>query len=73
MRYRIYLHIPSGSAFERTETGSRSIAELVFKAILERDEFVKTEVSVQLLYQRNVFAIQRFDAALGTLESWQGR
>lgn len=73
MSYRIYLQIPNGSAFERTETGSRAIAESVFKAFLERDELEKTEVSVHLLYQRTVLAIHRFDAAPGTLESWQGR
>ena len=73
MSYRIYLQIPNGSAFERTETGSRSIAESVFKAFLERDELDKTEVSVHLLYQRIVLAIHRFDASQGTLENWQGR
>lgn len=73
MSYRIYLQIPNGSAFERTETGSRSIAGSVFKAFLERDEWDKTEVSVHLLYQRTVLAIHRFDASPGTLENWQGR
>jgi hypothetical protein len=73
MSYRIYLQIPNGSAFERTETGSRSIAESVFKAFLERDELDKTEVSVHLLYQRTVLAVHRFDAVQGTFENWKGR
>jgi hypothetical protein len=73
MSYRIYLQIPNGSAFERTETGSRSIAESVFKAFLERDELAKTEVSVHLLYQRTVLAVHRFDAAQGTPDNWQAR
>ena len=73
MSYRIYLQIPNGSAFERTETGSRSIAESAFKAFLERDELDKTEVSVHLLYQRTVLAVHRFDAAQGTFENWKGR
>jgi hypothetical protein len=73
MSYRIYLQIPNGGAFENTETGSRSIAESVFKAFLERDELNQTEVSVHLMYQRNVLAIHRFDASQGTSENWQGR
>lgn len=73
MSYRIYLQIPNGSAFERTETGSRSIAESVFKAFLERDELDRTEVSVHLLFQRTVLAVHRFDAAQDTPENWQGR
>jgi hypothetical protein len=73
MSYRIYLQIPNGSAFERTETGSRSIAESVFKTFLEREELDKTEVSVHLLYQRTVLAIHRFNAVQGTLDNWQGR
>ena len=73
MSYRIYLQIPNGSAFERTETGSRYIAESVFKAFLERYELDKTEVCAHLLFQRTVLAIHRFDAAQGTLENWQGR
>jgi hypothetical protein len=36
MSYYVYLHIPNGGAFERTEIGSRSIAESAFKAYLER-------------------------------------
>jgi hypothetical protein len=73
MSYRLYLQIPNGSAFERTETGSRTIAESVFKAFLEREELDKTEVSVHLVYQRTVLAIHRFDAAQGMPENWQGR
>jgi hypothetical protein len=73
MSYRIYLQIPNGSAFERTETGSRSIAESVFKTFLERDDLNKTEVSVHLLYQRTVLAVHRFDAASDTPQNWQGR
>jgi hypothetical protein len=52
MSYRIYLQIPNGSAFERTETGSRAIAESVFQSFLERDELDRKEVSVHLVYQR---------------------
>jgi hypothetical protein len=73
MSYRIYLQIPNGSAFERTETGSRAIAESVFKAFLERDELDKTEVTVHLLYQRTVLAIHRFDASQGTPGNWKGK
>jgi hypothetical protein len=73
MSYRIYLQIPNGSAFERTETGSRAIAESVFQAFLERDELDKTEVSVHLLYQRIVLAVHRFDAMHGMPDNWRGR
>jgi hypothetical protein len=73
MRYRIFLQIPNGSAFERTETGSRSLAESVFKAFLEREELNGKEGSVGLEYQRTSSAVHRFDAALGTPDNWQGR
>jgi hypothetical protein len=73
MSYRIYLQIPNGSAFERTETGSRSIAESVFQAFLEREELDEKEVSVHLVYQRTTLAVHRFDAAQGTPDNWQGR
>ena len=73
MSYRIYLQIPNGSAFERTETGSRSIAESAFKAFLERDELDNKEVSLHLVYQRTTLAVHRFNAAPGTTDCWQGR
>jgi hypothetical protein len=73
MSYRIYLQIPNGSAFERTETGSRSIAESVFRSFLERDELNNKQVSVHLVYQRRTLAVHRFDAAQGTSDNWQGR
>jgi hypothetical protein len=73
MSYRIYLQIPNGSAFERTETGSRSIAESVFKSFLERDELKDKPVSLYLVYQRRTLAVHRFDAAQGTPDNWQGR
>ncbi len=73
MSYRIYLQIPNGSAFERTETGSRSIAESVFSAFLEREELDNKEVSLHLVYQRTTLAIHRFDAAPGTTNNWKGR
>lgn len=73
MSYRIYLQIPSGSVFERTETGSRSLAETIFKSLLERDELDNTEVSVHLVYERTTLAVHRFDAVQGTTDNWQGR
>jgi hypothetical protein len=73
MSYRIYLQIPNGSAFERTETGSRSIAESVFRAFLERDELDNKDVSLHLVYQRATLAVHRFDAASGTTNNWKGR
>jgi hypothetical protein len=73
MSYRIYLQIPNGCAFERTETGSRLIAESVFRAFRERDELDNKEVRLHLEYQRTSFAVHRFDAAPGTTNNWQGR
>lgn len=73
MSYRIYLQIPNGSAFERTETGSRSIAESVFRAFLERNELDDKEVSLHLVYQRTTLAVHQFNAAPGTTNNWQGR
>ena len=73
MSYRIYLQVPNGSAFERTETGSRSIAESAFKAFLERDELDNKEVSLHLVYQRTTLAVHRFNAAPRTTNNWQGR
>ena len=73
MSYRIYLQIPNGNAFERTETGSRSIAESVFRAFLERDELDNKEVSLHLVHQRTTLAVHRFDAMPGTVSNWQGR
>jgi hypothetical protein len=73
MNYRIYLQIPNGSAFERTETRSRSIAESVFNAFLVRDEPDNKEVSLHLVYQRTTLAVHRFDTAPGTTNSWKGR
>lgn len=73
MSYRIYLQIPNGGAFERTETGSRAIAESVFQSFFERDELDLKEVSVHLVYQRTTLAVHRFDAEKGTAGNWQGR
>jgi hypothetical protein len=73
MSYRIYLQIPNGSAFERTETGSRSIAESVFSAFLERDELDNKDVSLHLVYQRTTLAVHRFNEAAGTTNNWKGR
>lgn len=73
MSYRVYLQIPNGSAFERTETGSRSIAESVFRAFLERDELDNKEVSLHLVHQRTTLAVHRFSAASGTADDWKGR
>jgi hypothetical protein len=73
MSYRVYLQIPNGSAFERTETGSRTIAESVFQSFLERDELDRKEVSVHLVYQRMTLAVHRFDAQKGSANNWQGR
>lgn len=73
MSYRIYLQIPNGSAFERTETGSRAIAQSVFQSFLERDELDRKEISVYLVYQRTTLAVHRFDAGKGTANNWQGR
>lgn len=73
MTYCVYLQIPNGSAFERTETGSRSIAESVFRAFLDRDELHDKEVSLHLVYQRTTLAVHRFDTPIGTTDNWQGR
>jgi hypothetical protein len=72
MSCRIYLQIPNGSASERTETGSRSIAESVFRALLERDELDNKEASLHLVHQRTTLAVHRFDAMPGTISNWQG-
>ncbi|SMP72763.1 hypothetical protein [Noviherbaspirillum suwonense] len=73
MSYRIYLQIPNGSAFERTETGSRSIAESVFRAFLERDELDNKDVSLHLVYQRTTLAVHRFNEAASATNNWKGR
>lgn len=73
MSYCMYLQIPNGTEFERTETGSRSIAESVFSAFLERDELDNKEVSLHLLYQRTTLAVHRFDAGPVATDNWQGR
>ena len=73
MSYRIYLQTPDGATFEKTETGSRSIAEAVFKAFLERDELNGKPVSLHLMHMRAALAVHRFDAAAGSADSWQGR
>jgi len=73
MSYRIYLQTADGGTFEKTETGSRSIAEAVFKSFLERDELEGKPVSVHLVHQRSTLAVHRFDAAGGSAENWQGR
>jgi hypothetical protein len=73
MSYRIYLQVPNGTAFERTETGSRAIAESVFHSFLERDELDRKKVSVHLVYQRTTLAVHRFNAEKGTPDDWRGR
>ena len=70
MSYRIYLQTQDGSKFERTETGSRSIGEAVFKAFLEHDELDGKPVSLHLVHMRTTLAVHRFDAAAGA-DKWQ--
>jgi hypothetical protein len=72
MSYRIYLQTADGGTFEKTETGSRSIAEAVFKSFLERDELDGKPVSVHLVHMRATLAIHRFDKGTGA-DNWQGR
>lgn len=73
MSYRIYLQTTDGAKFEKTETGSRSIAEAVFRAFLERDELDGKLVSLHLVHMRTTLAVHRFDAAAGGADNWQGR
>jgi hypothetical protein len=73
MSYRIYLQIPNDSAFERIETGSGSIAESVFRAVLEHEELDNKEVSLHLVYERTTLTVHRFNAVPSTTNSWQGR
>lgn len=73
MIYRIYLQTTDGGKFEKTETGSRSIAAAVFKSFLDRDELDGTPVSVHLVHQRVHLAVHRFNAPAGDPENWQGR
>jgi hypothetical protein len=73
MSYRIYLLTADGGKFEKSETGSRSIAQAVFKAFLERDELDGKPVSLHLVHMRTTLAVHRFDVAAGGAENWQGR
>jgi hypothetical protein len=72
MSYRIYLQTADGGTFEKTETGSRSIADAVFKAFLERDELEGKPVSLHLVHMRTTLAVHRFDAVAGA-DNWKGR
>lgn len=72
MSYRIYLQT-ADATFEQTKTGSRTIAEMVFKSFLDRDELEGKPVSVHLVHLRTHLAIHRFDAPAGNPENWQGR
>jgi hypothetical protein len=72
MSYRIYLQTQDGSKFERTETGSRSIAAAAFEALIKRDDLEKTPVSVHLIYLRTTLAIHQFDAPEGAENNWHG-
>ena len=71
MSYRIYLQTTDGGTFETTETGSRSIAEAVFRSFLERDELDGKPVSLHLVHMRSTLAVHRFNAATGA-DNWQG-
>ena len=73
MSYRIYLQTTDGGTFEKTETGSRSIADAVFRSFLERDTLDGTPVSLHLVHMRSTLAVHRFDKAAGDAENWQGR
>lgn len=73
MAYRIYLKTSDGNIFERTETGSRSIAESVFESFLGREELEGEAISVHLEHLRSALATHRFDAAPGTPDHWQRR
>lgn len=72
MSYRIYLKTDDAT-FEQTKTGSRTIAEMVFRSFLERDELDGKPVSVHLVHLRTHLAVHRFDAPAGGVENWQGR
>jgi hypothetical protein len=72
MSYRIYLQTED-AIFEQTKTGSRTIAEMVFKSFLERDELDGKPVSVHLVHLRTHLAVHRFDAQAGDPGNWQGR
>jgi hypothetical protein len=72
MSYRIYLQTQDGSKFERTETGSRSIAASAFEELVKREDLEKTPVSVYLVYQRTILAMHQFDAPQGAENNWQG-
>jgi hypothetical protein len=72
MSYRIYLQTEDAT-FEQTKTGSRAIAEMVFRSFLERDELDGKPVSVHLVHLRTHLAVHRFDAPAGDPENWQRR
>jgi hypothetical protein len=71
MSYRIYLQTSDGSTFERTETGSRSIAAAAFEAFLKRDELDGKPVSAHLVHLRTSLAVHQFDAASDAENNWQ--
>lgn len=73
MSYRIYLQTAHGGTLERTATGSRSIAEAVFRSFLGRDELDGNPVSLHLVHIRSTLAVHRFDAAAGPTENWHGK
>lgn len=73
MSYRIYLQTPDGSTFERTETGSRSIADSAFRTFLDRDELKGKPVSVHLVYERDTLAVHRFDASSRSPDNWRAK
>lgn len=73
MSYRIFLQTDDGSTFEKTETGSRAIAQAVFTEFLERHELDGKPVSAHLTHLRTALAVHRFDAAAGQAENWQNR
>ena len=73
MSYRIYLETKDGNKFERTETGSRSIAAAAFETFLKRDELDRKPVSVHLVHLRTTLAVHQFDVPEGAENNWFGR
>jgi hypothetical protein len=73
MSYRIYLQTADGGTYEQTETGSRSIAEAVFKSFLERDELDGKPVSLHLVHMRSTLAVHHFDQSADGAGNWRGR
>ena len=73
MSYRIYLETKDESKFERTETGSWSIAAAAFESFLKRDDLDRKPVSVHLVHLRTTLAVHQFDAPHGAENNWHGR